>query len=817
MSQVAESDGLTLEKRLRMYQARDAIIDRLNPEASQLIDLEKFLRAATEELGKLMEVDRCHLVVRSQTGELRIEYEYRADARIPSMLGMKIPVNFQLLERRWNLSRPIAIDDTASLRLDPVLARIVELTATRSLLIVPVVRKSEVLGLIGLHHCRHPHRWLPEEITFIESIARHVAIGYEYTRLYMEKEKEATVNRALLEIANEINRSEDFLEVTALVVDRAVELVGADLGCLAVLDAAGVRLGLDTVRGRAAHTVPVTEVFLEQYPILQRAFAKKRAFRLDATEGASARAFLEEVLGGAQLALFVPIVIKDRTFGALLFAWRTPTARLTIYETGLVEGIANQIALALEKDQLSAEVVRLRQELRGVQAALPIIGVSDKIKKCIEMALHVADSSTTVLLQGESGVGKELIADLIHYNSRRADKPFVKINCGALPEALLETELFGHERGAFTDARARRIGKFEEANGGTLFLDEIGEMSPSAQVKLLRVLQDGEFTRVGGNEVIRTDVRIIAATNVDLQKAVESGKFRLDLFYRLNVYPIYIPPLRERREDIRPLVIHFIKLYQKKSGKRVTGITLDALELLERYEWPGNVRELENAIERAVILAAGRMITVNDLPEPIRRGDSRMSTESEIGAPMEEVERRVILESLMPPLRERPEYIYPLALHFLELYRNKYGRPPLELSEHVLERLRHYEWPGGIRELETVMEHAVARATGPMITVECLPEPFRELPFSEESGKRPIPPVVEIPVGTPLDEVERRIILHTLDFTGGHRSQTADILKIGRKTLYRKLHRYGYYKLHKPRRGGRPRAHKPTDSPTPSA
>jgi|GEM_PF-93580 len=816
MSQVAESGGLTLEKRLRMYQARDAIIDRLNPEASQLIDLEKFLRAATDELGKLMEVDRCHLVARSQTGELRIEYEYRADASIPSMLGMKIPVNLQLLERRWNLSRPIAIEDTASLQLDPVLARIVELTATRSLLIVPVVRKSEVLGLIGLHHCRRPHRWLPEEISFIESIARQVAIGYEYTRLYMEKEKEATVNRALLEIANEINRSEDFLEVTALVVDRAVELVGADLGCLAVLDAAGVRLGLDTVRGRAAHTVPVTEVFIEQYPILQRAFAKRRAFRLDATEGASARSFLEEVFGGAQLALIVPILIKDRTFGALLFAWGEPTARLTIYETGLVEGIANQIALALEKDQLSAEVVRLRQELRGVQAALPIIGVSDKIKKCIEMALHVADSSTTVLLQGESGVGKELIADLIHYNSRRADKPFIKINCGALPEALLETELFGHERGAFTDARARRIGKFEEANGGTLFLDEIGEMSPSAQVKLLRVLQDGEFTRVGGNEVIRTDVRIIAATNVDLQKAVESGKFRLDLFYRLNVYPIHIPPLRERREDIRPLVIHFIKLYQKKSGKRVTGITLDALELLERYEWPGNVRELENAIERAVILAAGRMITVNDLPETIRRGDSRVSAESEIGAPMEEVERRVILESLMPPLRERPEYIYPLALHFLELYRNKCGRPRLELSEHVLERLRHYEWPGGIRELEAVIEHAVARATGPMITVECLPEPFRELPFSEESGKRPIPPVVEIPVGTPLDEVERRIILHTLDFTGGHRGRTADILKIGRKTLYRKLHQYGYYKLHKPRRGGRPRTQRQTEPLTPS-
>ncbi|MCS6817945.1 MAG: sigma 54-interacting transcriptional regulator [Blastocatellia bacterium] len=790
MSQVVETGRLTLEKRLRMYQARDAIIDRLNPEASQLIDLDKFLRAATDELGKLMEVDRCHLVARSQAGELRIEYEYRADPDIPSMLGMKIPVDLSALEGRVDLTRPIAIDDTASLRLDPVLARIVELTQTRSLLIVPVVRKSEVLGLIGLHHCRRQHQWLPEEISFIESIARQVAIGYEYTRLYMEKEKEATITRALLEIANEINRSGDLLEVAALVMDRALELVGADVGGLAVLDAAGVRLGLDTVRGRAAHMLSVTEIALERYPVLQRAFAERRACRVEATESDAARAFLHDVLGGAQLALLVPILIKDRAFGALLLAWQSPAVRVTVHEIGLVEGIANQIALALEKDQLSAEVVRLRQELRGAQATLPIIGVSDKIKRCIEMALHVADSSTTVLLQGESGVGKELIADLIHYNSRRADKPFVKINCGALPEALLETELFGHERGAFTDARARRIGKFEEANGGTLFLDEIGELSPSAQVKLLRVLQDGEFTRIGGNQVIKTDVRIIAATNVDLQKAVEAGRFRLDLFYRLNVYPIYIPPLRERREDIRPLVIHFIKLYQKKSGKRVTGITQKALELLESYDWPGNVRELENAIERAVILAAGRMITVNDLPAAVRRGVGATSGESEIGAPMEEVERRILLESLMPPLRERPEYIYPLALHFLELYRHKYARPRLELSEPVLERLRRYPWSGGIRELEAVIEQAVARTNGPVITVESLPEPLRNLPVSEEANDRPIPPVVEIPIGTPLEEAERRLILRTLDFTGGHKSRTAELLKIGRKTLYRKLAQY---------------------------
>jgi len=222
-----------------------------------------------------------------------------------------------------------------------------------------------------------------------------------------------------------------------------------------------------------------------------------------------------------------------------------------------------------------------------------------------------------VLIQGESGTGKELLANLIHYNSGREDMPYIKLNCGAIPETLLESELFGHEKGAFTDARARRRGRFEEANGGTLFLDEIGEMSLSAQVRLLRVLQDGEFTRVGGSEILKTDVRVIAASNVDLERAVEHGTFRRDLFYRLSVFPIRLPPLRERSEDIHPLVIHFLEHYKQKTGRFISGISKDALQALMSYDWPGNVRELENAIERAVIIASGRSIELDDLPEAI--------------------------------------------------------------------------------------------------------------------------------------------------------------------------------------------------------
>ena len=349
--------------------------------------------------------------------------------------------------------------------------------------------------------------------------------------------------------------------------------------------------------------------------------------------------------------MIAPVIIKGNIFGILALVWANETARFSSYESQLLSGISSQVGIALEKDRLAAEVIRLKRELNDVRSNERIIGSSPKLRRAIEMALTVADSNTTVLIQGESGTGKELIASMVQFNSRRASKPFVKINCGAIPASLLESELFGHERGAFTDARSRRVGKFEEANGGTLFLDEIGEMSLVAQVSLLRVLQDGEFTRVGGNEVIKTDVRVIAATNKILESEIEAGRFRRDLFYRLNVYPIELPALRERSEDIYSLVIHFIEHYQNRSGKRVLGISDRAIQMLRNYTWPGNVRELENCMERAVIVASGRQITEQDLPEIIRAQFSDTANNSHIEitfpASMEDVERKMIEQTLL--------------------------------------------------------------------------------------------------------------------------------------------------------------------------
>jgi DNA-binding NtrC family response regulator len=384
-----------------------------------------------------------------------------------------------------------------------------------------------------------------------------------------------------------------------------------------------------------------------------------------------ARSFLTEVIS-AGAAIVVPLLIEEKIFGALVLLWEKPQQSFVKEETALALGIADQIAIALSKARLSAEVLRLRRELEHAHtehSGVGFVGKSDNVMRCMQMALYVADSYTTVLLQGESGTGKEMMADLIQSRSARKEKPYIKINCGAIPETLLESELFGHEKGAFTDARNRRIGKFEEANGGTLFLDEIGEMSLLAQVRLLRVLQNGEFSRVGSNENVKTDVRVIAASNVDLEEAVREGRFRRDLFYRLNVYPIQLPPLRERREDIPLLATHFLENYKKRSNKNITGITKKALSWLRRYDWPGNVRELENAIERAVIIAQGRMIDIDDLPTAVRGAETNKTVEIEVGSTIDEIEKRMILQTLAYTRGDRSRAAQILGIGRKTLYR----------------------------------------------------------------------------------------------------------------------------------------------------
>jgi len=273
---------------------------------------------------------------------------------------------------------------------------------------------------------------------------------------------------------------------------------------------------------------------------------------------------------------------------------------------------------AEEREQLRKENQLLRREVLREYSFENIVSKNAKMKEIFEVIKKVAPYKSTILIMGESGTGKELVARALHYNSDRSKRPFVAVNCGAIPENLLETELFGHVKGAFTDAIRTKRGLFEEADGGTLFLDEIGELPPQLQVKLLRVLQEGEIRRVGESKPIKVDVRIISATVKDLAREVNEGRFRDDLFYRLNVLPIHIPPLRERREDIPLLIEHFIKKFTQSTNKKVVGIDSKALEVLMNYKWSGNVRELENTIERAVVLTDGENIMLENLPPEIR-------------------------------------------------------------------------------------------------------------------------------------------------------------------------------------------------------
>ncbi|HEX7676141.1 MAG TPA: sigma-54 dependent transcriptional regulator [Bdellovibrio sp.] len=283
------------------------------------------------------------------------------------------------------------------------------------------------------------------------------------------------------------------------------------------------------------------------------------------------------------------------------------------------------------KPELLADIVRKSLEARDLVSSLALsnpvfdddiesefVGGNSKMKEVFNLIYRLCKVDTTVLIRGENGTGKELVARAIHFNSPRKSGAFVAINCGAIPEALMESELFGHEKGAFTGAVERKIGKFQMANNGTLFLDEIGELKPDMQVKLLRVLQEKKFTPVGGNREVKTTTRIIAATNRNLEKMMADGTFREDLFYRLNVMPIFLPPLRERIDDIEALAQHFIKKFSRQHARNITGISADALDMLKSYRWPGNIRELENVIERAFIVENGNSISVDSLPESIR-------------------------------------------------------------------------------------------------------------------------------------------------------------------------------------------------------
>ena len=462
----------------------------------------------------------------------------------------------------------------------------------------------------------------------------------------------------LFEVSQTLERSLDLGEVLGLVLEAMAEHMGMLRGTITLLNRETEEISIEAAyglsasqkqRGRYKLGEGVTgKVVASGQPVAVPRISEEPQF-LDRT-GARKRLAKKDIS-----FVCVPIKLENETIGTLsadrLFAEDISLAEdvrlLRIIASMIAEAVRLRRSAEEERQRLLEENVRLQMELKERFRPANIIGNSKAMQAVYDLIAQVARSDTTVLLRGESGAGKELVAHAIHYNSRRAEKPFVKVNCAALPETIIESELFGHEKGAFTGAIAQRKGRFELATGGTIFLDEIGDLSPATQIRFLRVLQEREFERVGGSETIRTDVRIITATNRDLETLIEEGTFRQDLYYRLNVFPIHVPPLRERKTDIVLLADHFVQKYNDAHGKNVRRISTPAIDMLMAYHWPGNVRELENCIERAVLLSTDDVIHGHQLPPTLQTAEaSGTGLTRTLPEALQALEREMILDAL---------------------------------------------------------------------------------------------------------------------------------------------------------------------------
>ncbi len=478
--------------------------------------------------------------------------------------------------------------------------------------------------------------------------------------------------KILYEISNAINSSLDLEEVMNRVLDVLQREMGMERGTLTLLDDQTQQIFIEVAHGLGEDAINkgryrlgegiTGKVFAAGEPIVVPNLKDEPLF-LDRT---GSRGDLKK---NNISFICVPIKLDQKTIGAISVdrpfhegvSLDEDLRLLTIIGSLITQAVQNHLKLKEQREKLQNENAQLRNQLRKKFHPENILGESTRMEDVLSSVELVSQTRATVLLRGESGTGKELIAHAIHYNSDRSANAFIKVSCAALPENLLESELFGYEKGAFTGAAAMKIGRFEMAHQGTLFLDEIGDISASTQVKLLRVLQEREFERLGGTKTIRVDIRLIAATNKDLEAEVRAGHFREDLYYRLNVVPIFIPPLRDRKDDIPILVAHFIEKANRENHKQIKSISDEGLERLMNYSWPGNVRELENAVERAVVMCRADTLKPEDFPitgMKIRlehvgsgphndlSGQSLLAQGVQLPEAVERVEKAMIMEAL---------------------------------------------------------------------------------------------------------------------------------------------------------------------------
>jgi len=549
----------------------------------------------------------------------------------------------------WKHQETLAIPDTAREQRFPGCIPAFLNHGVRSYTVLPVSTPSSHFGALGLGK-NVPEVLKGEDVEFLSRVALMGALALEKDRAHRAFEEQ----QSLVAIGREVSSCLELEKLLPVILSSVRSIARYDRAVLTLLDADAKNVHL---HGDALEWEPFVNhgsaIPLEQ-SVSARAIQTRNVAFLNAGDLRDMNEPLAKAMyeGGVRSVCSVPLVAGNRVWGAL-----NPSSMIENAfgpsEVEYLQQVANQIAAALQnahayreiaqlKDRLVQEKRYLEHEIRSANRSDDIVGNSPGLKRVLDYATIVADTDSTVLITGETGTGKERIARVIHSMSRRKDRNFIKVNCAAIPTGLLESELFGHEKGAFTGAISQKLGRLELADKGTLLLDEIGEIPLELQPKLLRVLQDQEFERLGGTKTIRVDVRLIASTNRDLVRAVEEKEFRDDLFYRLHVFPLHLPALHERREDIPMLIRHFVEKCAARLHKRIDVVPEDAIEAMMHWRWPGNIRELENFIERSVILSEGNRVSppLGELREEISRQPS------ESGGTLRDKEREHIIEIL---------------------------------------------------------------------------------------------------------------------------------------------------------------------------
>ena len=615
---IAVDNAVNFERAERERDRRQLLLEVSNAVVSNLT-LRELLIAVSGWLRKFFDHDVASMVIRDEeSGLLRV---HALDAPAPGGVlaeGSVLPVEgtppgIAMETRQTVLRERIDLNEFYS----PIMREAYN-AGLRCGCSVPLISHDQVLGTINVGSLREA-AFTRADAELLEQIAGQVAIAVENALNFQRAERERDHNQLLLEVSTAVTSHLDISDLLGAISACLKKVIPHDVAALALYDPEGKVLRVHTLNAPWAEHVYAEEGFamtLEDSPAGQAATTRKPVLirHLDPAEYASP-IVKKAYDAGMRSSCNVPLVSHDRLLGVVAVASHLESA-FTRAHVELLCNIAGQLAIAVEnslayrelsalKNKLISEKIYLEEEIQTEYNFEEIIGQSASLKKILQQVATVAPTASAVLLCGETGTGKELIARAIHNFSNRRERTLVKLNCAAIPTGLLESELFGHEKGAFTGAIAQRIGRFELANKGTLLLDEVGEIPLELQPKLLRVLQEHEFERLGSSRTIKTDARLIAATNVDLPQMVSEKKFRSDLYYRLNVFPITIPPLRERVDDIPLLIGYFAQKHALRMNKRVHRISKDTIDALCSYSWPGNVRELENFMERSVILSSG--------------------------------------------------------------------------------------------------------------------------------------------------------------------------------------------------------------------